>query len=116
MLCNKSKRPPGWNDMEELKYLICCIDKYKCPKAQTPQSCSIMLPPRIEEFPCKPPPRRPPCIPPPRCCPITPGPCCPDPLPPPNQLATPLAKFSRLPEQYPKPCCYRSPLPYNPYN
>ncbi|KYN08324.1 hypothetical protein ALC62_00707 [Cyphomyrmex costatus] len=73
----KKKLGPSWNDMDELKYLICAIDSCKCPSIPSPPSRSIILPPRVEEIPCKSPPRRPPCVPPPQCCPIIPGPCCP---------------------------------------
>ncbi|XP_011699624.1 PREDICTED: small proline-rich protein 2H-like [Wasmannia auropunctata] len=82
-ISRKKKSKSCWNDMEELKYLICAIDNYKSPSVPPPPSCRIILPPRIEEMPCKILSRRPPCVPPPRCCPIIPGPCCPRLLPPP---------------------------------
>ncbi|EZA61877.1 hypothetical protein X777_04688 [Ooceraea biroi] len=87
--------------MEELKYLICTIDNCKCPGVPPSPSWSIILPPRIEEIPCKPAPRRPPCVPPPRCYPITPGPCCPRSLPPPMILAPSSSLFAPS-------CCRRS--------
>ncbi|XP_025990164.1 sperm mitochondrial-associated cysteine-rich protein [Solenopsis invicta] len=92
------KKSGSWNDMDELKYLICAIDCSKCPSISPPPSHSIILPPRIEEIPCEIRARRPPCVPPPRCCPIIPGPCCP-------WLLTPSILPATLPQSSPNPYC-----------
>ncbi|KAL6428925.1 hypothetical protein ACFW04_008026 [Cataglyphis niger] len=98
-LSYKKNSEPSWNDMDELKYLICRMDCSKPPPCVSPPlSNSVILPPRIEEVSCEPPPRRPPCIPPPRCCPITPGPCCPNPLP------LPILPAMCLPDPFCPPC------------
>lgn len=130
-MCNKnqSRQTTCWNEMEELKHLICAIDCWyvtmkfynnfpsiimiifsKCPRVSPPPSCSIMLPPRIVEVPCIVPPQRPVCRPPKPCCPpIYPGPCCPCPLPrPPPQRCPP------RPPARPLCCPPCSPLPCYP--
>ncbi|KAL0117433.1 hypothetical protein PUN28_010341 [Cardiocondyla obscurior] len=91
----EKKSKSDWNDMDELKYLICAIDNCKCESVPPSPSFRIILPPRIEEIPCEIPPRKPPCVPSPRCCPITPGPCCPWLVSPPT--------FPAMLSQPPKP-------------
>ncbi|XP_043288064.1 uncharacterized protein [Venturia canescens] len=107
---NKKQEEKGcWNEMEELKYLIGAIDCLKCPHVPPPPSCSVMLPPRIQEVPCIMQPRRPPCpVPPPCCPPIAPGPCCPCPLP---KAKPPEQQRKRRPPTPPKCCPPCNPLP-----
>ncbi|KAI4494609.1 hypothetical protein M0804_000810 [Polistes exclamans] len=113
MSCNiKKEMTPCWNDMEELKYLICAIDCCKCPTVAPQPICRVILPPRIQEIGCFIPSQRPVCCPSPPCClPLLPGPCCPRPLPPPMcPLPVPLP-----PPPPPRPACLPCcPLPCYP--
>ncbi|XP_061936900.1 sperm mitochondrial-associated cysteine-rich protein-like isoform X1 [Apis cerana] len=76
MSCSKTQGT--WNDLEEMKYLLCAIECCKCPCIPPPPVCSVLLPPRIEELPAYMPVQRP-CCPPPVCPPMlrcpSPPPC-----------------------------------------
>ncbi|CAL7943757.1 unnamed protein product [Xylocopa violacea] len=134
MSCNSRSKTQGtWNDMEEMKYLLCAIECCQCPSIPPPPVCSVILPPRIEELPAIIPPQRP-CCPPPPCCPPTPcyppscpisSPCCA--LPPPSCKVPIVCSPCCVPQRCSppkcllsptlpplKPCCPPSPLPCYP--
>ncbi|KAK9307613.1 hypothetical protein QLX08_002204 [Tetragonisca angustula] len=122
-----------WNDLEEMKYLLCAIECCKCPSVLPPPTCSVVLPPRIEELcpvippqrPCCPPPRCPPtpscpqsrpCPPSPPCCAPSPPRCSPSPLCckipiVPGPVCFPPSICAPLPS---RSCCPPSPLPCYP--
>ncbi|XP_017758369.1 PREDICTED: small proline-rich protein 2H-like, partial [Eufriesea mexicana] len=131
MNCSSRCKVQGtWNDMEEVKYLICAMECCQCPKIPPLPTCSIILPPRIEELPSVLPPQRS-CCPPPRCpptprcpqlppCPLSPPcrspapPCCQIPIVPNPCCISPPPRYPIPPEVSTRPCCPPSPLPCYP--
>ncbi|XP_017891443.1 sperm mitochondrial-associated cysteine-rich protein-like [Ceratina calcarata] len=112
-----------WNDMEEIKHLLCAMECCQCPCPPPPPICSLLLPPRIEELPAVCPPQRPCCPPRPYC---PPPPCCPPPCPivplccgpTPICCKVPIitspccpSRVCHPPAPCTPPCCTPSPMP-----